>query len=234
MPRIPINITPLPVPVGVQAININQLFQLWSQFVEASIDMANVSFFIQGTVDPSSDQGLFFNTNQNMFKVWSISQGKYLPISDVQVGDTKLSFVTGDDINNGWLVCDGRGVQTLTGISQAQKLNVETLFGVNGSLPQLAPPQSMGNLPANGSIASIQVPAITPADGVIGGLSIGATYGQGEVKALRDGTETLRDSTAALAVSTTRLRDATEQIRDAIAGATANTNAVWKVFVGYP
>lgn len=234
MPRIPINITPLPVPVGVQALNINQLFQLWSQFVEASIDLANVSFFIQGTVDPASDQGLFFNTNQNMFKVWSISQGKYLPISDIQVGDTKLSFVTGDDINNGWLVCDGRGVQTLTGISQAQKLNVETLFGVNGSLPQLAPPQSMGNLPANGSIASIPVPTITPAGGVIGGLPIGAVYDQGEVGALRDGTETLRSSTAALSVTTTRLRDATEQIRDAIAGATANTDAVWKVFVGYP
>ena len=234
MSRIPINITPLPVPVGVQALNINQLFQLWSQFVEASIDLANVSFFIQGTVDPASDQGLFFNTNQNMFKVWSISQGKYLPISDIQVGDTKLSFVTGDDINNGWLVCDGRGVQTLTGISQAQKLNVETLFGVNGSLPQLAPPQSMGNLPANGSIASIPVPTITPAGGVIGGLPIGAVYDQGEVGALRDGAETLRSSTAALSVTTTRLRDATEQIRDAIAGATANTDAVWKVFVGYP
>ena len=234
MSRIPINITPLPVPVGVQALNINQLFQLWSQFVEASIDLANVSFFIQGTVDPASDQGLFFNTNQNMFKVWSISQGKYLPISDIQVGDTKLSFVTGDDINNGWLVCDGRGVQTLTGISQAQKLNVEILFGVNGSIPQLAPPQSMGNLPANGSIASIPVPTITPAGGVIGGLPIGAVYAQGEVGALRDGTETLRSSAAALSVTTTRLRDATEQIRDAIAGATANTDAVWKVFVGYP
>lgn len=234
MSRIPINITPLPVPVGVQAININQLVQLWSQFVEASIDLANVSFFIQGTVDPSSDQGLFFNVNQNMFKAWSISQGKYLPISDIQVGDTKLSFVTGDDINNGWLVCDGRGVQTLTGISQAQKINIETLFGVNGNLPQLAPPQSLGNLPANNAIASITVPAITPADGVIRGLTIGATYDKAEVDALRDSTEVLRDSTAALAVSTTRLRDATEQIRGAIAGATATTNASWKVFVGYP
>jgi hypothetical protein len=92
----------------------------------------------------------------------------------------------------------------------------------------------MGNLPANGSIASIPVPTITPAGGVIGGLPIGAVYDQGEVGALRDGTETLRSSTAALSVTTTRLRDATEQIRDAIAGATANTDAVWKVFVGYP
>jgi len=234
MSKIPVNLTPLPVPVGVQAMSINQLFQLWSQFVEASIDVANVSFFIQGTVDPQSDQGLFFNTNQNQFKVWSISQGKYLPISNIQVGDTKLTYVGGDDVTNGWLVCDGRGVQTLTGISQSQKLNVETLFGVSGNLPTLAPPQALGNLPANNAIASILVPTIVPADGAIGALPFDVTYDQSEVVALRDNTETLRDSTAALATSVTRIRDAAEQIRDAVAGTNATSTAVWKIFVGYP
>lgn len=234
MSKIPINLTPLPVPVGVQAANINQLFQLWSQFVEASINVDSVSFFVTGTVDPQSNTGLFFNAAQNQFKSWDAALGKYVPISSIQIGDTKLSFLAGDDIANGWLLCDGRGVQAITGLSQAQKVVVETLFGVNGNIPDISPPNSIGSLPANGAIGNIAVPAITPANGVIGGLPVSVVYNDAEVKALRDGTETLRDSTAALATATTQIRDAAEQIRDAVAGATTTTNAAWKVFVGYP
>lgn len=138
MSTIPIVITPLPVPVGAQALNINQLIALISKHLSASIDVDNVSFFLQGFVAPSSDQGLFFNKFSNQFQIWSSSQGKYIPVStDLQVGDAKLSFVSGDDVNAGWLVCNGRSVNSITGISNNQKQILITLFGASGNLPSL-------------------------------------------------------------------------------------------------
>lgn len=131
---VPVQFTPLPAPVGIKAINFNQMLGLICQYIQASIGQ-NVSFFLQGSNFPTSDQGIFYNQTTQQFGAWNAALGRYVPLSTIQVGDGKPSYVAGDDAVHGWIVLDGRNVNSVTGINQAQKSNLETLFGVGGTMP---------------------------------------------------------------------------------------------------
>lgn len=131
---IPIILTPLPVPTGIQAINFDQLLALVARYLQGSIS-TNVSFFLQGSNFPQSDQGIFYNQTTHQFGAWDSGQGRYVPLTTLIVGDAKPCYVGGDDAVNGWILLDGRNVNSVTGINQFQKSNLEILFGVGGVLP---------------------------------------------------------------------------------------------------
>jgi len=232
---IPITLTTLPVPVGIQALNINQLFQLWTNYVEASIDNSGFSFFLQGAIDPSTDVGLFFNTAANKFKVWNSSSGRYLPITDLQIGDSKISFVGGDELSSGWVVCDGRAISNIVGLSQIQKGNLQSLFGTTGNIPTLAAQAGITGLPAVTTASSIAFPDITPANNVIGSLPFSAAYTATESEALRDDTETLRDATQTLTDGVKNLQTVTTQFLSAVTAVQSGSAfGTWKIWAGYP
>jgi hypothetical protein len=131
---IPVTFTPIPVPVGIQAQDINQLLTIVSKYLAAAIS-ANVSFFLQGSNFPQSDQGIFFNQTSGQFGVWNSALGQYIPITPLKVGDAKPSYVAGDDVVDGWVEMDGRNVNNVANITQQQKANLETLFGAGATLP---------------------------------------------------------------------------------------------------
>ena len=81
---IPITLTPIPVPVGVKATDINQLITIITQFTAASVN-ADVSFFQIVSADPTQmTTPLIFNTSQGVFKYWDTTVGKYTPVSQFQ------------------------------------------------------------------------------------------------------------------------------------------------------
>jgi hypothetical protein len=61
------------------------------------------------------------------------------------------------------------------------------------NVPISATGQQLEDLPLSSPLADLS-PASLPANGVIGSLSVGATYSQAEVQALRDECENLRDA----------------------------------------
>lgn len=61
------------------------------------------------------------------------------------------------------------------------------------NVPVTTQGQQLEDLPLSSSLADL-APASLPANGVVGSLSIGATYSQAEVQALRDECENLRDA----------------------------------------
>ncbi len=131
---IPIILTALPVPTGIQATDFNQLLALVAKYLQGSIS-TSVSFFLQGSNFPLSDQGIFYNQTTHQFGAWNASLGRYVPLTTLVVGDAKPSYVGGDDPVNGWIVLNGRNVNEVAGITQFQKANLETLFGVSGIMP---------------------------------------------------------------------------------------------------
>lgn len=234
MSKIPINLAPLPVSPGMKILNLNQMLSMVASHLEASITASNISFFITSTVDPQSDQGLVFNSSQNLFKRWDGENGKYVPIAPISVGDSKLSFISGDDVTNGWVQLDGRNINNVLGVTQNQKSNLETMFGANGTLPTIQPPTDVSGLPAKNSIKNITIAPTAPTNGVISGISIGSPPVQAEVEALRDDTEILRDSVDSLNNSVILLRDKTDAINSALLGSSSINNVNYKVFCGYP
>ena len=234
MPRIPLSLSWNPITTKFSAADINQFGQLFVKQVAGELDQASITSFASGSVNPDTNQGLFYNTTAQMFMVWDVAAARYKPMNGYTVGDTKQSFKTGDEISTGWVQLDGRQITNVPGISTSQRASLIELFPT-GQLPVLTNTGSLLGLPANGAIAGISIPDIDPANGVIGNLPIGTTYSQGEVTAIKDGAETLRDSTDGLAESVRKLRDKTEAIRDALAGTGAPSSvAVFKVFCGYP
>jgi len=63
---IPITLTPIPVPVNIQAVNINDFLGIVCEYISGSISQ-NVSFFQQGATAPNSNQGIFYNTSTQRF-----------------------------------------------------------------------------------------------------------------------------------------------------------------------
>ena len=131
---IPIKLTPLPAPLSVEYANFDELIVLACKYIAASIG-ANVSFFIQGPSAPLSDQGIFYNTYVGKFMRWSPNDGKYIYITDFVVGMLSSSYVLGDDVANGWIVLDGRAINSISGITVQQQNVLSTLFGANANLP---------------------------------------------------------------------------------------------------
>ncbi len=230
MANIPITLTPLAVPVGIEAINFDQLLTLISQYVGAQIS-ADVSFFVQGSNWPLSDQGIFFNQTTAQFGTWNTGQGKYLPITDLVIGDMKSSFVAGDNTADGWIQLDGRSINAVTGINQDQKSALEGLFGANANLPNYTFLSGLSNLPADGSFSGVDIPAPDPSQAAIGALPIGSGYDQDEVAALRNSTAVLAGSNASLNAATAQIRGYAESMLNSLnAGGVAGPK--WFVYAG--
>lgn len=230
MATIPITFSPLTVPVSVQATNINQLLAIISQYLSGQIS-ANVSFFQQGSNWPLSDQGIFFNQTTQQFGTWSTAQGKYLPITDLIIGDTKASFVAGDDTADGWIQLDGRAINSVTGITNDQKSALQSLFGVDANLPNYTFLSGLNGLPDTGSFSDIVNPASAPTQAAVQALTIGGSYSQTEVAALRDNTATLAGSSTAIQAALAQSIGYSESVLTSLnAGGVAGPK--WFVYVG--
>jgi hypothetical protein len=144
--QIPIKLTPLPAPQSVQWANFDQMVVLICKYIAAAIG-ANVSFFIQGPSAPSSDQGLFYNTTVNKFMRWSPNDGKYIYITDFVVGMWSVSSVAGDDAAGGWIMLDGRAIDSIGGITPQQQNVLNTIFGANQNLPNVTFAPAIGTPP---------------------------------------------------------------------------------------
>lgn len=229
--NIPIKLVNLPVPVGVEAADINQLLALMAQYLSGTIS-ANVSFFLQGSNFPTSNQGIFYNQSTNRFGNWNTQLGKYINISDLQVGDVKPSYVAGDDPANGWVVLDGRKVANVPNLTQLQYSNLDMLFS-DKTLPNLPFLAGLNNPPAVGTFSSITQSAVQPVKGYIGSLAIDATYTQSQVAALRDASEQLDTSVNNLNTTVATMKSASEQLLASI-NSNVSTSGPWnKIFVGF-
>ena len=229
---IPLTLSALPVPAGIDVATIDELIQLICTYMEGEIS-TSVSFFLQGVNFPASDQGIFYNQTTNRFGAWNSTLGKYIPVSDLQVGDMKLSVVGGDDPANGWVQLDGRPVSDVAGLSQLQMSNLQTIYGANNNLPKFDFVGGLSNIPAQGSFGAISQPPINPDTGIIGGLAFDAAYVQTQIAALATNCESLDASTQGLANTVQAIRGLGDQILAAF-----NTNPVngptWRIFIGFP
>lgn len=230
--NIPIVLTPLPVPVGIEAITFDQLLGLVCQYIHGSISQ-NVSFFIQGSVAPVSNQGIFFNQTSNRFENWNNSLGAYVPISEHEVGDIKPTFISGDDLSNGWVALDGRAINSINGLTQVQKNNLVTIFGANANIPNYIFLAGLSGIPANGSFSNISNPSFQPVPGTISSLPIDASYNQTQIQNLRGAAETTADSGNSLQLAVGSVISNCESIIKSL-NSSVNGAVTLKVFVGYP
>lgn len=229
---IPITLTPVPVPVGVKAIDINQLLTIISQYMAGSINQ-DVSFFQSVASDPTvGTTPIIFNSTQGVFKYWDVNVGKYVALTQFQPGDIKNTFITGDSPQTGWIVCDGRAISAIPNISQTQQGILNSLFGVGGSLPVLTPVQGFSGLPASGSFSNVNVPVTSPPANQIANLPFSSEYNPVEEQNLAGNTEALRTSQNGLRTALTEIQALNEKVLSAINNPTASVSAC--VFVGYP
>lgn len=229
---IPITLTPVPVPVGVKATDINQLITIITQYTAASVN-ANVSFFQIVSADPTQiTTPLIFNSTQGVFKYWDTTVGKYMPISPFQPGDIKNTFSGGDSPQTGWIDCDGRPIGEVPNISANQQGVLNALFGVGGNLPDLSPVQGFSNLPTANAFASVTVPNTTPPDNQIQNLPFSSSYDPVESQNLAANTENLRDSQDTLRSAVVTMQGLSNQVLQAMINPVTGLTA--QVFVGYP
>ncbi|MCG3776317.1 MAG: hypothetical protein JW395_3170 [Nitrospira sp.] len=229
---IPITLTPVPVPVGVKATDINQLVTIITQYIAGSINQ-DVSFFQIVSVDPTQQTTpLIFNTSQGVFKYWDTTVGRYTPVTPFQPGDIKNTFSGGDSPQTGWIDCDGRVISTIPNISANQQGVLNALFGAGGTLPTLTPLQGVSDLPASNAFSDVPVLATTPPANQIANLPFSSDYNPVEPQNLASNTEQLRGSQNDLRTSVTSMQTLSNQLLNAF---TAPVNGlVAQVFVGYP
>lgn len=190
---------------------------------------------IRGAVDPSNDQGLFYNTLQKVFKDWDTATGRYQPVTDLTLKEEKIFYSAGDDLTKGWVVLNGRAINSITGLTPLQKQVLESTFGVGGTLPDRKVLGAFTNLPANGAFSNITIDATMPAEGAIEALTFSNPATKTEAEALRDKTEELRGSTSDLRDKTVEVRDVAEQLLDSVrASANSTVTAYAKIWVGFP
>lgn len=227
---IPITFSANTVPVGVKAVNINDLLTIISEYMTGQISQ-DVSFFIQGASAPAYNAGLFFNTTTQRFETWNGSG--YIPISELQVGDMKVALRSSDDTANGWVLLNGRPINNILTLTQIQRNNLNTLFA-SGALPNYTFLSGLSGLPSSGSFSSIVNNAINPTTGTIGALTIGSSYSQSEIQAFRDNTEMLLSSTVNLQTATANIQSVAEQLLTSLNSSSAVIGPRWFVFCGYP
>lgn len=230
--NIPITLSPIPVPVGVEAVNINDLLSIISEYMSGQIS-TSVSFFIQNSVPPTSDQGIFYNTTTFRFERWNSTTGAYQPISEITVGDMKVSMLQTDDVTNGWVLLNGRSINNVANVTQVQKNNLTNLFP-SGILPNYAFLGGLSSLPASNAFTSISNPTVTPTPGTIGSITISASYQQSELTTLRNNTETLANSTNTLQVAVGNIQSYTNAILQSLLNTSSTFGPKWFVFCGYP
>ena len=230
---IPISLTPLPTPTGIEYSTIDQLLTIIANYLSGQIS-TDVSFFTQSASDPTSYvTALVYNTSQNVFKGWDTGTGSYLPITPFQYGDVKNSFVAGDEVSNGWLELNGRTITSIQGLSLRQGQVLAQLFPA-GTLPTVTPLQNLSGLPQNTSFSGINIPSIAPPQNQIGNLPFSGSYVTIESQNLAQNTETLRDSTATLNTAVTSIRNVAESLLNAMNGGNSSATLYAKVFIGYP
>lgn len=218
MNQIPITVQAQTTTVGVAPANFNQLLQLVASNLIAFIS-ANVSFFFQGTVIPGSFvSSLFYNISNNLFYGWDTGTGKYQPITPFTQGDLKYTFFAGDNLNNGWVQCNGRSVNAVTGVSASQLAVLQSLFGASGSLPTITPIQSLVNLPGTGSFSGILNPAVNPPSGQFAGLTVNSPPQQSDVQATNQNAESLDESVISLQEAMASVLTQSEAVLDSLSG----------------
>lgn len=230
---IPITLNPVPVPVGISAATIDQLLTVICQYVQGQIS-DDVTFVLTGAADPTAFVTLlFFNTAQGVWKYWDAGLGAYVAVTQFQPGDIKNTFISGDEIQQGWVLLDGRAISAIQGLSQTQAQVLQTLFGAQGSLPTVTPLQSLANLPAANAFSAITVAAIAPPAGTLSALPFSSSYNPVESQNLAGGAETLRGSTADLQASVTAIQGVASLVLNSLNNAGAATIYA-KIFVSFP
>jgi hypothetical protein len=232
MSSIPITLVPIPVGVGIEYTTIDELIEIICSYIGASVS-ATVSFYAQGPVTPGAFvTSQFYNTSQNVWYGWNAGTASYLPQTQFQNGDTKTTFVAGDQPNLGWIVCDGRAISAVPGISALQTAVLQNLFGANGNLPNIAPLQSLQNLPVTGSFSGITNPAVAPVAGTFSGLTFPNNPVQpADVQPIATNAETLDASTIALQQAVAAVITQSEAVLDSLL-AGSSIGLITKVFVG--
>jgi len=229
---IPITLIANPVPVGIQAFNVDELLSIISEYVTGSISQ-EVSFFITGATPPLNNQGLFYNTTTKRFESWNQSLGAYTPLSEIQVGDMKVALRQSDDLTNGWVLLDGRVINNIVDLTEQQKSNLITLFAT-GTLPNYTFLSGLSGLPASNAFDNITNDAINPVVGVIGNLPIGSTYNQSEVQGLRNNTEFLSTSVSNMHTTVGLIKNTSQTMLTSLVSTTTEFSPKWFVFAGYP
>lgn len=224
-----------PLPPNFSVVGPDGFLQALIRYVQVVIP-GTFTGVIRGTIDPSNDQGLFYNSLQRVFKDWDVGTGRYQPVTDLSLTEEKVFYTPGDDLVKGWVVLNGRTINSITGLSVLQKQVLESVFGPGGSLPNRIVLGAFSNLPANGAFGGITIEDILPANGEIAALTFDTPHPTKEqTEALRDKTEVLRDSAAALKDDTVAIRDVAEQLLDSVrASASATVTAYAKIWVGFP
>ncbi len=232
---IPIKLSATSVPVGVSYASIDQLLTIIAQYMAGQIQ-DDVTFVLTGAADPTQFVTLlFFNTAQGVWKYWDTNSGRYLAVTQFQPGDTKTTFISGDEIQQGWVLLDGRLISAIQGLSQNQAAVLQTIFGVSGSLPTVTPLTALNGLPAVGAISDIPVLDIQPPSGQIGDLPFGTDYNPAQSQALGDNTETLRNSADSLKTSVKAIQTQAEAMLAALnGGGSGGVSLYCKIFCGYP
>lgn len=227
---VPITLSWGPVSVDIRALNINQLGELIAAQLAGAI-RADVSFYLEVLFDPTNFvTNLIYNSTQQVWKAWNQSTGKYVALTQYQIGDVKNTFVGEDQLQVGWVILDGRAFTAIPGLSTTQLATLQTLFG-GTNLPTVTPTNT-ANLPGAAAFSGIPAATVLPADGVIGALPISAAYDQTEVTNLRDATETLRDSTAAVETQLAAVQETCDDLLTALRGSVTPTLYA-SCFIGY-
>jgi hypothetical protein len=231
--NIPITLTPVPVPVGIVAANIDQLLQVVASYIGATIS-TSVSFFTQGATTPTGFvTSLFYNTSSNTFYGWNAGSAAYLPITQFAYGDIKYSVNEGDSPTTGWIVCDGRALTAIENISATQLAVLQSLFGIGGNLPDITPLSGLTGLPVNGSFSSITNPAVAPATGTFAGLTVSNPPAQADVQAITANAETLDESTIGVQTALAAALVVAEKMLDSMNGSNNGPQLFALVFCGF-
>ncbi len=141
----PITLIAIPAPVGIEAFTFNQLTQLLAQYLSASVS-PDVTFFQQGSVLPTTDQGvIFYSTLTGYFYFWSTTAGAYVVTGQNLVsGDVLLNYTAGDELARGYVLADGRVIDNIATLSANQNAALHVLFGSGAlkTIPTITPPAS--------------------------------------------------------------------------------------------
>lgn len=228
----PVTLTWGPVTAPVVAADINELGTLVAGQLAAQVQ-ADVSFYVEVATDPTSFiTNVILNTTHGVFKLWNLSTGAYVPMTQFAVGDVKNSFSGLDSVGTGWVILDGRAITSIPGLSAVQQVNLQNLFP-SGTIPVVTPPNIVG-LPVGNAFGAIPQPIMDPPPGAFTDQVFTNPPTKTEVDRFADLTEELRGTANSIrdyALTSTQL--VSQQMLNALNGVSANP-LYSLVFCGYP
>lgn len=229
---IPITLQPGTPPANFSYANFSQLLTAICRYVSGSI-RADVSFFLEVMVTPTVYAGanLVYNSVQRVFKGWNPNTGSYVTITQYAIGDVKHSFVAEDDVQNGWVLLNGRAFTAVPGLNAAQIAALQATFG-GTTLPTWTPVNG-ADLPASDSFSGITKPTINPGEYAFAGITVSDPPTQAEVQEIADLSQELRLSVGDVAAQASEIQDKSADLLEALR---TNTTPplVMLTFVGYP